>query len=128
MWKITLVFVGAFSLVTAAYLWVATRHWYNTVPGVQGTGRLNSHFARDVALAYLVSGIALIWAATRLDKSAAVCGAAWLVLHALFHMWIWIDRGYPLDDVALTNLIGIQTPAFVALLAALNLRTGEAPL
>ncbi len=128
MSKIVLVFVGLLSLVTAAYIWIATQHWYEAVPGVKSTGPLNMHFARDVALAYLASGAALIWAGARRDGSAAICGSAWLVLHALFHIWIWIHRGAPFDTVALTNLSGIQLPAFAALVAALRLSNEEARL
>lgn len=112
-----LIAVGGLSLGTAAYIWTATNHWYNSVPGVSLTGPLNFHFARDVALAYLASGAALIWAGVKHDRSAGVCGASWLVLHAVFHIWIWIHRGSPMDVVALTNLTGIQVPAFLAMWA-----------
>lgn len=127
MSKIALVAVGLLSLATAAIIWFATEFWYQAVPGVKDTGPLNMHFARDVALAYLVSGGALIVAGLRADRSLAVFGSAWLVLHALFHIWIWIHRGAPLDTVALVNLSGIQIPAFAALFAALSLRDEEAP-
>ena len=112
-----LIAVGGLSVGTAAYIWTATNHWYNSVPGVSLTGPLNFHFARDVALAYLASGAALIWAGVKHDRSAGVCGASWLVLHAVFHIWIWIHRGSPMDVVALTNLTGIQVPAFLAMWA-----------
>lgn len=117
-----LIGVGGLSVLTAAYMWTATQHWYLTVPGVEQTGPMNFHFAKDVALAYLTSGVALIWAGVKHDKSAGVCGASWLVLHALFHVWIWLHRGTPMDLVALTNLIGIQVPAFAGFISAFNLK------
>lgn len=117
-----LIGVGGLSVLTAAYMWTATQHWYLTVPGVEQTGPMNFHFAKDVALAYLTSGVALIWAGVKHDKSAGVCGASWLVLHALFHVWIWLHRGTPMDLVALTNLIGIQVPAFAGFICAFNLK------
>ena len=123
MRNVVLIGVGVLSVTTAAYMWVATLHWYDTVPGVSQTGPMNFHFAKDVALAYLASGVALIWAGARHDKSAAIFGVAWPTLHALFHIWIWFHRGAPLDLVALINLIGIQVPAFVGVLAALTLNT-----
>lgn len=126
MWKNTLIIVGVFSCGIAFHIWFATQHWYQTVPGVQGTGPLNYHFAKDVALAFLTSGGALIWAGIKVDKSAAVCGSAWLVFHALFHIWIWMHRGTPVDLIALTNLTGIQLPAVAALYAAINLKKEEA--
>lgn len=121
-----LIAVGGLSVGTAAYIWTATNHWYNSVPGVSLTGPLNFHFARDVALAYLASGAALIWAGVKHDRSAGVCGASWLVLHAVFHIWIWIHRGSPMDVVALTNLTGIQVPAFLAMWATISAPTERA--
>jgi hypothetical protein len=46
-----------------------------------------------------------------------------LVLHALFHVWIWVHRGLPADVIALTNLAGIQLPAWGALILAFRLNT-----
>ena len=125
MQRLLLVGTGAYALVNAAYIWGATQHWYNTIPGVVQTGPLNLHFARDVALAFLASGLALIWAGRRCDRSAAVCGSAWLIFHAMFHIWIWVHRGLPADLIALANLAGIQLPALIALWAALNLHETE---
>ncbi|SMY10160.1 hypothetical protein [Flavimaricola marinus] len=116
--------VGGLSLVTAAYIGGATQHWYENVPGVVLTGPLNFHFAQDVALAYLLSGGMLLWAGHKNDKSVGVCGAGWLVLHAMLHIWMWIHRGVPLDIVALTNLLGIQMPALLAFFAAINIQAG----
>lgn len=114
--------VGGVSLGTGAYIWGATQHWYDNVPGVAQTGPLNLHFAKDVALAYLAGGTALLWAGLNYDRSAGIFGALWFVLHALLHIWIWVHRGGPIDLTALTNLIGIQIPAFLALYAAIKLQ------
>lgn len=123
MRSLVLIGVGGLSVLTAAYMWAATLHWYHTIPGVALTGPLNVHFAKDVALAYLASGAALIWAGVKHDKSAGICGASWLILHALFHIWIWFHRGTPFDLIALTNLIGIQVPAFSGGIAAASLKS-----
>ena len=56
----------------------------------------------------------------------AIIGATWPALHALFHIWIWISRGFPLDHVASSNLTAIQLPAWLALAAALNFARKEA--
>ena len=125
MQKIVLTAVGGYALINAGYIWAATQHWYDTVPGVAATGPLNSHFALDVGLAFLASGLALIWSAAKSDTTAAVVGVGWLVFHALFHLWIWLHRGMPADLVALTNLSGIQLPAWLAAWATLKLRNVE---
>ena len=93
MTRTVLLGVGAYSLLNAIYIWGATQHWYATIPGVALTGPLNLHFAKDVALAFLSSGLALIWAGRHGDKSAGVFGAIWLGLHALFHIWRHLRLG-----------------------------------
>jgi len=121
MRNLLMIEIGGLSVMTAAYMWTATQHWYDTIPGVSLTGPLNSHFAKDVALAYLTSGVALIWAGVKQDRYIGLFGAAWLALHALFHIWIWVHRGAPVDLVALVNLTGIQLPAFIGLASAISL-------
>jgi hypothetical protein len=51
-------------------------------------GPFNAHFIRDVGVAYLVSGAALVWLAVNpTARPAAQAGAAFLALHALVHVW-----------------------------------------
>ncbi len=109
------------AIVTGSYIWFATPHWYTNMPGVAETGPLNQHFAKDVALAYLVSGGAVMWGALRAERSVAVFGSLWLVFHAVFHIAIWINRGSPSDVIALTNLLGIQIPAALTFFTSFNL-------
>ena len=98
------------------------------MPGVAQTGEFNNHFLRDVGLAYLVSGLALWVSAARRDPMLGLFGAAWPVFHALFHIWIWaVMRGAALDHVALSNLLGIQMPAWAALWAAFQHNQKEIP-
>ena len=123
MQRTLLILVGALSVGVATYMWASTQHWYDNVPGVSATGPLNYHFAKDVALAYLVSGAALIWAGLEHDKTAGVFGAIWPVLHALSHIWMWMHRGFPIDLIAVTNLVGIQVPAFATLYLAVNIQS-----
>ena len=125
MHRFVLIGVGGYALINAGYIWAAPEHWYATVPGVQATGALNLHFAKDIALAFLSSAAALIWAGSKANATAAICGVAWLALHALFHLTIWLQRGAPADLVALVNLTGIQLPAWLAAWAALRLRKSE---
>ena len=110
--------LGGYYLLTAAYMFVAPQSFYDTTPGVAMMGPFNVHFIRDAALAFLVSGSAIVWGAIKKDRSAAVIGAAWTVLHALFHIWLWMAREFPFDFVALVNLVGIQLPAWLALASA----------
>jgi len=62
--------------------------WYAMVPGVADTGPFNVHFVRDIGAAYLVAGATLPWFAVNwAARPAALAGAAFLVLHALVHLW-----------------------------------------
>tara|TARA_R110002072_G_scaffold4566_3_gene31862 strand:- start:51 stop:437 length:387 start_codon:yes stop_codon:yes gene_type:complete len=120
MWRVILFVIAALNFALAAYMWFAPLAWYDGTPGVAMMGPFNLHFIRDVALAYLTSAAALSWGAWKRDIAAAVFGAAWPCFHALFHIWIWLGRGVPFDQIALVNLLGIQIPAWLALAAALS--------
>ncbi|HLW69234.1 MAG TPA: hypothetical protein VKS22_01290 [Candidatus Binataceae bacterium] len=87
--RITLtILVAALLALNGVAMIAAPAAWYASVPGVPGTGPLNTHFVRDIGCAYLVSGGALFWRA--LDERAwhaAMAGAIFLILHALTHVW-----------------------------------------
>ena len=68
-------------------MWFAPHTWYETVPGIAMMGPFNLHFVRDIALIFGMSSAALAYGALKHDRTAAVCGAAWPALHALFHVW-----------------------------------------
>ena len=125
MWRPALFIVAALNLGSALSMWFTPHTWYDTVPGVAMMGPFNLHFIRDIALAFGMSAGALAYGAFKWDRTAAICGAAWPCLHALFHIWIWLARGLPLDQIALVNLLGIQLPAWLTLTAALKFTRKE---
>ena len=119
MWKYPLLAIGLWYLGIAIYMWFAPQQWYHLTPGVSMTSAYNLHFIRDIALIFAISGAALIIGAARGNQTAAIFGAAWPAMHAIFHIWIWVARGVPFDQVALINMIGIQLPAWLAVVATL---------
>lgn len=121
--------LALFHGLNAAVMWSLPRVWYDTIPGVVETGGFNTHFVRDIALVFALSGAAL-WAGARQDnRSLALFGAGWPVMHALFHLWIWgMHRGAALDLVAFTNLLGIQLPGWLGLWMAVRLPRREVAL
>lgn len=126
MWRPALFLIAAAHFTNALIMWFAPHTWYETVPGVAMMGPFNPHFVRDIALAFGMSAAALAYGAAKSDRTAAVCGAIWPALHALFHVWIWaVHRGAPFDQIALVNLTGIQAPAWLALAAAFNFTRKE---
>ena len=122
MLKLAIYTVAGLYLATAVYMFAAPRAFYDGTPGVAMMGPYNTHFIRDAGLAFLTSGGALLWGALKRNPAVAVFGAVWPCLHAAFHVWIWLARGVPFDTVALVNLVGIQLPAWLALVAALQLQ------
>lgn len=111
------IFVGWF-LLLAGFMFFTPMVWYQTTPGVVQTGPFNMHFIMDIGLVFLMSGLAMAYGLVRHDQTALVCGALWPALHAAFHIFIWFQRGIPLDFIAVSNLFGIQLPAWGALLLA----------
>lgn len=125
MWRSILFLIAALNACNALYMWFAPHAWYDAVPGVAMMGPFNLHFVRDIALAFGMSAGVLFYGALKPDRNAAVCGATWPAMHALFHIWIWLARGLPFDEIALVNLVGIQVPAWLALAAALKFTRKE---
>ena len=127
MWKKLLWVIALYNLALALYMWVLPVAWYDATPGVSDMGPFNVHFIRDVALTYLVSGLAFVWALRNHNKTAAVFGALWPCLHALFHVWIWFGRGFPFDQIAGVNLVGIQLPAWLAVIVIMKIFSTSQP-
>ena len=125
MWRPVLLLIAAVHFANALTMWFAPHTWYETVPGVAMMGPFNLHFVRDIALVFGMSAGALAYGALKHDRTAAICGAAWPALHALFHIWIWFARGLPVDQIAFVNLAGIQIPAWLALAVAVNFTRKE---
>ena len=115
MARIVLVLVAVLHGIAAAFMWAAPGYWYETTPGVAMTGPLNVHFVRDVALAFGLSAVAILWGVMNRDRTALWFGCGFPAAHAAYHLVMWVGRGVPLDQVAVVNLLGIQLPAWVAI-------------
>ncbi len=114
--------IGAMHVFAALIMWFAPHYWYLNTPGVADMGGYNQHFVRDIALAFLVSGLAMWHGARVRQNPVALYGAAWPVLHAVLHVGVWVQRGTPADTVALINLTLLQAPAWAGLWAACSIR------
>jgi hypothetical protein len=92
-----LLLLGAVHLANGAAMLIAPMSWYETVPGVTGTGPFNHHFILDVGMAFIASG-SLLALGARAGVSApafAIAGASWPILHALIHIAGWFTSGFP---------------------------------
>jgi hypothetical protein len=90
--------------------------WFLRTPGVADTGAFNSHFVRDIAVAYLVSGSAFfcgaIWTSQR--PGLWTTGGSWLAGHAGVHIWefFW---GICSAATFYSSVPGVLVPAGIAL-------------
>ena len=126
MSRVSLLVFGAAWILTGIYIFLLPNAFYAAVPGLSLMGPFSIHFIRDVALAFLASGGAVVWGAWRHDRAVASAGVAWPGLHALFHVQIWGARGFPLDHIFLFDLAAVMAPALLAIWAAARLKPTSA--
>ena len=98
-------------------LWmiVDPKLWYDTIPGITMLGPYNTHFLRDVGIVYGVCAGGFIWGLRAGASPALIVAAGWPVLHAIYHLQMWMARGFALDVIALVNFGLIQAPAWIGL-------------
>jgi len=120
--RIILFIIAAISILTGLYIFFAPQAFYDATPGLDLMGPFSVHFIKDVGLAFLASGGAMGWGALKFNRAAAICGATWPLLHALFHIQIWGMRGFPFDFIFFFDAGAVMFPAFIAMWAATNLK------
>lgn len=116
--------VGCAWLATGLFVFAAPADFFVLTPGVAATGPYNPHFVRDVGLAFIVSGGAVLWGVWRHVRSAVVIGAAWPAAHALFHAQHLLAHGAAMSLPAMAFEVGlvITAPLAVFLLAVFRRR------
>jgi len=121
--RIALLILGTLTLLTGPYIFFAPTVFYENTPGVSMMGPFNLHFIRDVGLAFLVSGGAVIFGVLQRNRGLAIAGALWPFLHGLFHLQIWTARGFPFDQVAGFDFAAVIAPATAMMILAWRLKT-----
>lgn len=114
--------IGVGYILNGAFMLLAPQLWYDTIPGMPFFGPFNRHFVRDISLIYLVSGGGFVWGLLRRQHAYLVVAAAWPALHALYHVQVWVARGFALDEIFVVNVAAIQFPAWAAVFAISRLR------
>jgi hypothetical protein len=121
--------LGAVQAINALIMLAAPASWYAAVPGVAMTGPFNSHFVIDIGFAFLASGAGLMLGA-RKGRDAAVlasAGAVWPALHGLFHVYGWVEHGFPADlSTAAAEVFGVVIPGALGVILAWLRMNGEA--
>ena len=102
-----------FYLITGLFIAVAPLGFYETGPGVSDTGPYNMHFLRDVGFAFTVSSLGIAYGLVRRLKPLIVFGTAWLAMHGLFHLTLWLLHSAPVSEGALLDLVLVVLPAAV---------------
>ena len=108
--------LGLAALLNGTFMTLAPEAWYWLVPGVPERGPLNQHFLRDIGINYMLIGAAFVcgtlYPTQRLPLWAVP--TAWLVGHALFHIWEVLVGICGLASL-LEDFAGVTLPALLAL-------------
>lgn len=128
MMKMVIFALAGWFAIVAIWLLISPLGFYTTVPGVAGSGPLNLHFARDVGLAFLVSAVALFVGAQQGNRSLAVLGAGFPVLHGVLHLAEWLAHSGHAHRSLVSELSGTLLPGLLALGAALALSATKGEL
>ncbi|TIQ27978.1 MAG: hypothetical protein E5X48_32100 [Mesorhizobium sp.] len=121
--RVLLLIIGIYQATNGAIMLTVPDFWYSAVPGVPETGPANIHFIRDIGLAFLAAGAALLMACQRPDGGRLV-GAATIFLggHAIYHLAEMAAQGTTIAAAA-RDLLLIVVPALLPL--AIFLPTGK---
>jgi hypothetical protein len=87
--QLLLIIAAVTTIANGAFMLVKPLDWYVFVPTVVTTGPPNAHFIRDIGLAYIGSGLVLLYAAANPVRRwrAAIVGGLWLTFHGLLHIY-----------------------------------------
>lgn len=125
MVRLALIVFGVIWVLTGIYIFVLPQAFYNSIPGLDLMGPFSIHFIRDVGLVYLAAGGTTIYAGLTWQRSLAIAGTLWPLLHGLFHIQIWAMRGFPLDHIFYFDAAGVIFPSVLAFGLAWRLRPRE---
>lgn len=113
-------------LVTGAWAYFASRHWYDTFPGLGMSwlpqlGPYNEHFVRDVGAFFLGLAVLSVLTFLRIADTTLVrvSASAWAVfnlLHLILHLQMlhhYSPRDQVLNVVALSTLLLVSLALFL---------------
>ena len=87
--QLLLLVAAVTTIANGVFMLIRPLDWYVFIPTVVTTGPPNAHFIRDIGLAYLGSGLILLYATANpvVRWRAAVVGGLWLALHGALHIY-----------------------------------------
>ncbi|CAM4296548.1 hypothetical protein [Pseudoalteromonas byunsanensis] len=107
--------LGLLAMVNGTFMILAPEPWYWLVPGVSDRGPFNQHFLRDIGINYLLIGAAFVLGCVYERQRLALWlfPAAWLLGHALFHIWeVFVGLCSPIFLVI--DFVGVTLPALLS--------------
>ena len=113
-----LILIGLYQSANGVVMLAAPMLWYAAVPGVTETGPANSHFIRDIGLAFIAAGVGLFIGAFKYDRRTVLVASIFLGGHALLHLAELLHGTTPMDalrDVALIAVPGLLPLAVLAI-------------
>jgi hypothetical protein len=126
-----LLVLGLFHAINGLAMLALPQQWAMAVVHDPSPTPLEFHFMADIGMAFLASGVALVWSARRGRSFApwAIAGAAWPALHALIHVREWTMMGPPAmsADIVSEGVGVILVGAAGVALAWLRQRQGDTP-
>lgn len=119
MTRSVLFLVAAWCGVTGLWLVISPAGFHAGIPGVSETGPLNTHFFRDVGLAFVASALALGAGAVIDDWRVVLAGTGFPLLHGGLHLAEAVHHG---PHGGAGELVATVLPGLIALAAVLWLR------
>jgi hypothetical protein len=113
--------LGLAMLTNGIFMISAPETWYWLVPGVPDRGPFNQHFVRDIGFIYILMGVAFIYGGVYTKHRLQLwwLPTAWLVCHAIFHVWEVIV-GICGPESLMEDFAGVSLPALLALALLYN--------
>ena len=106
-----------FAIGNGGFMLIEPFEWYDFVGTVKATGPANGHFIRDIGIAYVVSGLALAYAAAKPATRTAIAaiGGSWLLFHGILHIYE-VVTGICSPDIFWQDAPGVLGPPLLVLI------------
>jgi hypothetical protein len=113
-----------FAIGNGVFMLIDPFGWYNFVGTVKATGPANSHFLRDIGIAYVVSGLVLVYASLKPSARSglALIGGSWLLLHGILHIYEVIN-GICSPEIFWQDAPGVLGPPLLVVIGLVILKS-----
>jgi hypothetical protein len=110
--KQILAIISTLYLANGLAMLIAPQLWYQLTPGVVETGAFNSHFIRDIGLAFIGASTQALLFLARYRKAFAIMAAPIIFIagHGLFHLIEFVHHQPPLNEI-ISDMILVIIPS-----------------